>query len=84
MEGSSESEGTMDMRSAMSWNKFRKNSRSKFENVSTKEIPWAGDRHGSVFSSAPNILRPRVRIPSTPSMLFSIFIIEIVTRKERK
>ena len=42
-----------------------------------------GGRHSSVVSSAPTILRPRVRIPSTPSMLFSIYI-EIVTRKERK
>ena len=42
-----------------------------------------GGRHSSVVSSAPTILRPRVRIPSTPSKLFSICI-EIVTRKERK
>ena len=50
-------------------------------NVARKEI-YCG-RHSSVVSSAPTILRPRVRIPSTPSMLFSICI-EIVTRKERK
>ena len=31
-----------------------------------------------MISSAPTILRPRVRIPSTPAMLFSICIIEIV------
>ena len=37
--------------------------------------------HSSVVSSAPTILRPRVWIPSTPSMLFSICIIEIVSRK---
>ena len=42
-----------------------------------------GGRHISVVSSAPTILRPRVRIPSTPSTLFSICI-EIVSRKERK
>ena len=36
-------------------------------------------RHSSVVSSSPTILRPRVRIPSTPSTLFSICI-EIVTR----
>ena len=39
-------------------------------------------RHSSMVSSAPTILQPRVRIPSTPSTLFSICI-EIV-RKERK
>ena len=43
-----------------------------------------GGRHSSVVSSAPTILRLRVQIPSTPSMLFLICIIEIVTRKERK
>ena len=31
--------------------------------------------------SAPSILRPRVRIPSTPSTHFSICIIEIVMGK---
>ena len=31
-------------------------------------------RHGSVVSSAPTILQPPVRIPSTPSTLFSIFM----------
>ena len=31
-------------------------------------------RHSSVVSSAPTILRPRVRIPSTPSMLFQFVI----------
>ena len=42
-----------------------------------------GGRHSSVVLSAPTILWPRVRIPSTPSTLFSICI-EIVLRKERK
>ena len=37
---------------------------------------WGG-RHSSVVSSAPTILRPQVRIPSTPSLLFSICIIGI-------
>ena len=37
----------------------------------------------SVVLSAPTILWPRVRIPSTPSMLFSICI-EIVMRKRTK
>ena len=46
-----------------------------------KLIKVGGGRHSSVVSSAPTILRPRVRIPSTPSMLFSICIIEIVSRK---
>ena len=41
---------------------------------------WGG-RHSSVVSFAPTILRPQVRIPSTPSMLFSICI-EIVIGKE--
>ena len=40
-----------------------------------------GGRHSSVVSSAPTILRPRVQVPSTPSMLFSILIIEIALRK---
>ena len=40
-----------------------------------------GGRHSSVVLSAPTILQPRIRIPSTPSMLFSICI-EIVMRKE--
>ena len=43
-----------------------------------------GGSHSSVVSSAPTILRPRVRVPSTPTMLFSICIIEIVSRKWRK
>ena len=38
-------------------------------------------RHSSVVSFAPTVLRPQVRIPSTPSTLFSICIIEIVLRK---
>ena len=42
------------------------------------------DEHISMVLSAPTILWPWVRIPSTPSMLFSICIIEIVTRKEQK
>ena len=33
-----------------------------------------GCRHSSVDSSAPSILPPRVRVPSTPSMLFLIYI----------
>ena len=40
-----------------------------------------GGCHSCVVSSGPTILRPRVQIPSTPSALFSISIIEIVSRK---
>ena len=35
-------------------------------------------RHSSVDSSAPSILLPRVRVPSTPSTLFSIYSVQIV------
>ena len=40
--------------------------------------------HSSVVSFVPTILQARVQIPSTPSMLFSIRIIEIEMRKERR
>ena len=43
-----------------------------------------GGRHSSMVLSAPTILQPQVRIPTTPSTLFSICIIEFVMRKERK
>ena len=33
-----------------------------------------GGRHSSVDSSTPTILPPRVRVPSTPSMLLSIYV----------
>ena len=33
-----------------------------------------GGRHSSVDSSTPTILPPRVRVPSTPSMLLSNYI----------
>ena len=57
--------------------------------VQTKQDTWhqafehsikSGSRHSSVVLIAPVILQPRVQIPSTPSMLFSIYIdkIEIV------
>ena len=46
------------------------------------KTPWGGC-HSSVVSSAPTILRPQVRIPSTPSMLYSICI-EIVMRKKNE
>ena len=37
-----------------------------------------GHRHSSVDSSAPSILPPQVWVPSTPSLLFSIYIVQIV------
>ena len=36
-----------------------------------------GGRHSSVVSSVPTILRPRVRIPSTPSMLFQFVLLKL-------
>ena len=36
-------------------------------------------RHSSMVTSMPTILRPQVRIPSTPSVLFSIWLVEIET-----
>ena len=36
-----------------------------------------GGRHSSVVSSAPTILRPQVRIPSTPSMLFQFVLLKL-------
>ena len=49
----------------------------------TKNVPkrgqeWGGN-HFSVVSSAPSILRSKFQIPSTPSMLCSIYIVEIKT-----
>ena len=38
-----------------------------------------GGRHSSVVSDAPTILQSWVRIPSEPSMLFSILNVEIVS-----
>ena len=42
-----------------------------------------GGRHSSVVLSAPTILPSQVRIPNTPSTLFSIYIIEIVIKKDQ-
>ena len=36
-------------------------------------------RHSPVDSSAPSILPPQVRVPSTPSMLFSIYKVQTVS-----
>ena len=43
-----------------------------------------GSCHSSVVLSAPTILQPWVPIPSTPSMLFSICMIEKLIRKGQK
>ena len=45
----------------------------------TKMIKELGGRHSSMVLSAPTILWPQVRIRSTPSILCSIFIVEIKT-----
>ena len=52
------------------WFTKAENPAKKIYNIS----PDLGCRHSSVDSSAPSILLPRVRVPSTPSMLFSIYI----------
>ena len=44
-----------------------------------KRLSYTGGRHSSVVLSAPTILWPRVRIPSTPSTLFTICFVEIET-----
>ena len=54
------------------------------------KIELKGGHHGSVVLYAPTILWPQVRISSTPSTLFLIYIVEIITAietemtKERK
>jgi len=45
-----------------------------------EEISNEAKYQRSMVSSVPTILRPRVRIPSTPFTLFSICIIEIVMK----
>ena len=50
------------------------------------DLPWLdlgkgnnkGCRNSSVDSSAPSILLPQVRVPSKPSTLFSIYIVQTV------
>ena len=51
------------------------------QNIGLLTLFILGGRHSSMVSSVPTILRPQVQIPSTPSMLFSICIIEIVSSK---
>ena len=41
------------------------------------KVNQVGGRHSSVVSSAPTILQPRVRIPSTPSMLFQFVLLKL-------
>ena len=43
-----------------------------------------GGQHSSVVSSAHTNLRPRVRIPSTPSTIFSIYIVETVIEMTKR
>ena len=43
------------------------------------KIPFYGGRNGSVVSCPPTTFESRVWIPCSKSMLFSIFIVEIVT-----
>ena len=45
---------------------------------------FMGGRHISVVSSEPTILRPRFRIPSTPSMLLSFCIKIVIDIEMRK
>ena len=51
----------------------------------TRKLPleqlYPGGPHSSMVSSAPTILRPWVRIPSTPSMLFQ-FVIDLWCGKD--
>ena len=42
-----------------------------------QEVNQMWCRHSSVDLSAPSILLPRVRVPRTPSTLFSIYIVQI-------
>ena len=57
---------------------------SKSEIKTGTNYYWTqGDRHSSMVSSAPTMIWPRVGIPSTPSMLFSICIIKTGMRKGR-
>ena len=43
-----------------------------------------GGRHSSVVSFAPTILWPRVRIPSTPSMLFQFVFLKLYQENKQK
>ena len=42
-----------------------------------KRLSYTGGRHSSVVLSAPTILWPRVRIPSTPSTLFKFVLLKL-------
>ena len=58
--------------------------------IETKAANYFLNRHSSVVSSQPSILRPRVWIPTAPTTVASIYIVEIETvfvngmRKGRK
>ena len=52
--------------------------RESWKHYWTKNLIKMGCRYSSVDSSAPSTLPPRVRVPSTPSTLFSIYIVRIV------
>ena len=52
--------------------------------IKAAELLWNGGRHSSVVSSLPTILCTRFRIPCTPTMLFSIWVIDVGMRKGRK
>ena len=71
-----------NMMTKVCWDSERLNlfesGRNLFKSSTKIYYSWGG-HHSFVVSSAPTILRPRVRIPSTPSMLFSIYIVEIET-----
>ena len=52
--------------------------------MSYKNNITVGGRHSSVVSSAPTIMQPRIRIPCTPSTLYSNCIFNVGMRKGRK
>ena len=52
--------------------------RYKWRTNSTEKKVISGCHHSSVDLSSPSILPPQVRVPSTPSTLFSIYIVQIV------
>ena len=54
---------------------YNNNQRGAVEVVA--QIQQKGGSHSSVVMSAPNILRPRVCIPSTPSMLFQFVLLKL-------
>ena len=51
--------------------------------IKLQTIKKEGCRHSSVDSSVPNILPPRVRVPSTPSMLLSFIVLCYICHLKR-